>query len=198
MSNKIITISREFGSGGRTIGRNTADALNINCYDSELIETAAEESGFAKEFISDRGEYVNFGARLASSLNTGRRNYDSPQDCLWKAQKKIILDLAERESCVIVGRCADYILRDKAGCLNVFIHSDIKNRAKRIVEVYGESDRTPEKRIKEKDRHRKAYFRYYTDMEWGDVHNYHIALDSGFLGIDECVRILKELYFKLP
>ncbi|MCF2683154.1 AAA family ATPase [Faecalicatena contorta] len=124
MKNRIITISREFGSGGRTIG------------------------------------------------------------------KKV----AEKEPCVIVGRCADYILRDHADCLKVFIHASMEFRAKRIVEVYGEQEKSPIQRLKEKDKRRAAYHRFYTDMKWGHAQNYHITLDSGELGIDKCVEILQSLY----
>lgn len=96
--------------------------------------------------------------------------------------------------CVIVGRCADYILRDKADCLKVFIHADMKFRAERIVKVYGESDASPEQRIRDKDKRRAAYHRFYTNMKWGDAHNYDISLNSGKIGIEKCVSIIKNLY----
>lgn len=118
----------------------------------------------------------------------------SAQDYLWEAQKKCILQLAEKESCVIVGRCADYILRNKADCLTVFIHADMKQRAKRIVEKYGETEHTPEKRLKDKDKKRSMYYHYYTDMEWGMAKNYHISLDSGTFGIKACADIIKKFY----
>ncbi|MCI6042772.1 cytidylate kinase-like family protein [bacterium] len=123
MSNRIITISREFGSGGRTIGKEVAAKLGIHCYDSELIEKIAQESGLAKEFIAEKGEYASHGGWLANAFSYGSSyNGTSVQDYLWKIQREIILDLAEKESCVIVGRCADYILRDHDNCLKVFIH----------------------------------------------------------------------------
>ena len=93
-----------------------------------------------------------------------------------------------------MGRCADYILRDTADCLKVFIHADMNFRAKRIVEVYGEREQSPEQRLKDKDKRRAAYHRFYTNMKWGHAQNYHICLDSGKLGIDACVAILKQLY----
>lgn len=194
MSNRIITISREFGSGGRTIGKETAARLGISCYDQELIEKIAAESGFTKEYIAERGEYTSHRNWLASALSDRDFTGHSIQDDLWVAQRKVILDIAEKESCVIVGRCADYILRGKANCLNVFIHSDLDKRAKRIVEQYGERTDTPEKRLKDKDKRRAAYYQFYTDMQWGDVRNYHIALNSGVLGIGTCVDILVRLY----
>ena len=116
------------------------------------------------------------------------------EDYLWKIQYQVITDLAQRESCVIVGRCADYILEDKADCLKVFIHADMDFRAKRIVEVYGERDISPEQRLKDKDKRRAAYHRFYTNRKWGHAQNYHITLDSGVIGLDACVDIIKKLY----
>ncbi len=114
-------------------------------------------------------------------------------DYLWKLQYQIIRDLAEKEPCVIVGRCADYILRNRTDCLKVFIHADMKFRADRIVRVYGEREESPETRLKEKDKRRAAYYRFYTDMKWGDAANYHIALDSGVIGIEKCAEIIESL-----
>ena len=122
MSNRIITISREFGSGGRTIGRETAMKLGIPCYDQELIEKIAEESGFDKEYIAERGEYASHGGWLASAFSDRDFNGHSNQDYLWKVQREVILELAEKGPCVIVGRCADYILKDTQDCLTAFIH----------------------------------------------------------------------------
>ena len=136
MKNRVITISREFGSGGRTIGKKTAEKLGIPCYDNELIGEIAAQSGFNENYIKDAGEYAPDG-RLSSAL-WNRAFGPTNEDYLWKIQYKIITDLAEKEPCVIVGRCADYILRDTADCLKVFIHADMKFRAERIVKVYGE------------------------------------------------------------
>ena len=196
MKNRIITISREFGSGGRTIGRNVAEKLGIPCYDYELIEKAAEKSGFAKEYIEEVGEHVAKGGWLANAFSAERGIYGnlSNRDYVWVVQRKIIKEIAEEGSCVIIGRCADYILKDKADCLKVFIYSDMEKRADRIVKLYGERDESPEKRLKDKDKRRKEYYNFYTDMEWGNVHQYNIALDSGTLGIEKCVEIIADLY----
>ena len=191
--NKVIAISREFGSGGRTIGKMVAEKLGIPCYDNDLITETAKKSGLAEEFIKERGEYMDspgfFGA-------FGGRDYNghSIQDDLWRIQRQVIEDIAQRESCVIVGRCADYILRDKADILTVFIHSAIDKRAERIVRVYGEREEAPEQRLKDKDKRRKAFYQLYTDLKWGDIRNYHIALDSGVLGIDRCADLICEIY----
>ena len=192
MKNRIITISREFGSGGRTIGRMVAEKLGIPCYDAELIQKIAEESGFAPEYIKEESEYAASGwiAPFFSNRSMGPTN----QDQLWQIQRKIILDLAEKGPCVIVGRCADYILQDEADCLKVFIHADMKYRAERIVKEYGEREDSPEQRLRDKDKRRAAYHRFYTDMKWGHAQNYHITLNSGELGVEKCVKILEKLY----
>ncbi len=109
-------------------------------------------------------------------------------------QYNIITELAEEGSCVIVGRCADYVLRDKADCLKVFIHADMEYRAERIVKEYGERAESPEQRLKDKDKRRAAYHRFYTNMKWGHAQNYHICLDSGILGTDACVETIVRLY----
>ncbi len=192
MKNRVITISREFGSGGRTIGKKVAEALGIPCYDSELIHKFAAESGFDEDYIKDVGEYApgGFLAAAFSHSAIGPNN----ADYLWAIQYKIITELAEKESCVIVGRCADYVLQDKADCLRVFVHADMAFRAERIVKEYGDRNKSPEHRLKNKDKRRAAYHRFYTDMKWGHAQNYDLTLNSGTLGIDRCVEIIKELY----
>ena len=186
--NKIITISREFGSGGRTIGRETAKKLNIPCYDQELIEKVQKESGFTKEYIDKNGE------NASTSILNSMFGTTFGRDIVWTSQCKVISRLAEEGTCVIVGRCSDYVLREKAELLKVFIHASYEKRAERIVTLYGESDTAIEKRIKEKDKRRSAYYKYYTEIEYGDARNYDVALDSGKLGIEKCVEIITDLY----
>ena len=149
MKNRIITVSREFGSGGRTIGKQVAKELGIPCYDNELIQKIASESGFDEHYVKDAGEYDSNGFL---SIFSSRAFGDTNANLIWKAQCKIILQLAEKEPCVIVGRCADYILRDKADCLRVFIHADKDFRMNRIIKVYGEPDIPTEQRFKEKQK----------------------------------------------
>lgn len=192
MSNRIITISREFGSGGRTIGKKVAEKLNIPCYDAELIEKIAKESGYAPAYIQKESEGAAEG--WLSNVFTNRSMGPTNQDRIWEIQSKIINQLAEEGSCVIVGRCADYVLRDKADCLNVFVHASLDKRAERIVKEYGEREESPEKRIKEKDKRRAAYHRFYTDMKWGKAQNYHLCLDSGKIGIDKCAELIVRLF----
>ena len=192
MKNRIITISREFGSGGRTIGKRTAEALRIPCYDRELIQKLAVKSGFSEVYIEDTGESAP-GGFLASAFSH-RYGETNNADYLWKVQYQVITELAEQGPCVIVGRCADYILQDKADCLRVFIHADMKFRAERIVKEYGEREISPEQRLREKDKRRAAYHRFYTDMKWGHAQNYDLTLNSGTLGIDRCVEIIRCVY----
>lgn len=192
MKNRIITISREFGSGGRTIGKKVAAELGIPCYDNELIQKIASESGFSEKYVMNSEECApgGFLATAFSKRSFGPTN----EDYLWQVQYKIITELAEKGPCVIVGRCADYILRDKADCLRVFIHADMSFRANRIVKVYGEREESPEQRLKDKDKRRAAYHRFYTDMKWGYAQNYDVCLNSGTLGIEQCVDLIKTLY----
>lgn len=191
MNNRIVTISREFGSGGRTIGKKLADRLGIPCYDSEIIQRLADKSGFDEQYVKNAGEYASGG--FFSTL-ANRTFGPTNEDYLWRIQYGIIESIAKEGPCVIVGRCADYILRDKADLLRAFIHADIAFRAERIVKVYGEREDSPEQRLRDKDRKRAAYHRYYTDMKWGHAQNYDICLDSGRLGIGRCVEILASLY----
>lgn len=192
MENRIITISREFGSGGRTIGKMVAEKLGIPCYDAEIIQKMADETGFAPDYVKEAGEYSP-GSFLSAAFSN-RMFGPTNEDILWQHQYRVITELAEKGPCVIVGRCADYILEDKADCLKVFIHADLEFRAKRIVEVYGERAESPEERIKDKDKRRAAYHRFYTNMKWGYAQNYDLTLNSGVLGIDNCVDIITKLF----
>lgn len=194
MKNYIITVSREFGSGGRTIGKKAAEKLGIPCYDSELIQKIALESGFSENFVKDVSEdapVTVLGLALIPRT-TGKTN----DDYIWEAQTKVVNELAKKGACVIVGRCADYILKGKVDCLRVFVHADMDYRSKRIVEIYGEHTETPEQRLREKDKRRAAYHRFYTGMKWGYAQNYDITMNSGILGIEECVDILVNIYRK--
>ena len=189
----IITISREFGSGGRSIGKMVAQKLGYSFYDRALVNEVAARSGFSPEFIEESGEYANARNSLLFALATANQysvNGVSMQDKLYLEQTNIIKEIAEKGRCVIVGRCADYILRDCPDSLHVFICSDMESRAKRIVERYGQQDRSPEKRLKDKDQKRQVYYKNYTGRAWGDVKNYGICLNSGLLGIDTCVDLI--------
>lgn len=198
MSIKIITISRQFGSGGRTIAKKVADELGFNYYDKEIIEHVAVETGFSKEYIEERGEHAPGKTILSYGFEPqgvpGIMNGMSAADYLWSIQRQVILKIAEEDKpCVIVGRCADYILKEYDDVFNVFIHADMEFRKDRIVRLYGESENKPEKRLIEKDKKRKTNYKYYTNQDWGDSVNYDLSLDSSFFGVDKCAEIICDL-----
>ena len=190
----IITLGRQHGSNGHDIARALADALGYTCYDKEIVDHAAENSSFSKEILDTYDEkrvssyivptphYIGMNEGFRLNLQIATAQFDT------------IRSLADKGNAIFVGRCADYIFQDKAKCLKVFIHADMAFRAKRIVEVYGEREQSPEQRLRDKDKRRAAYHRFYTNMKWGYAQNYHITLDSGELGIDKCADIIADLY----
>ena len=194
MEKKIITISRQFGSGGRTIGREVANRLGIPFYDKELVEHIALESGFAPKFVEEHGEHAPGRSRLAYAFASqgvpGVMNGLSTADFLWSIQCSVIQQLAEKGPCVIVGRNADYILKDRDDVLDVFVFADTDYRADRIVRLYGESEKSPNARLQEKDKRRQINYQHYTGRTWGEAENYDICLNSATLGIDACVDII--------
>lgn len=194
MEKKIITISREFGSGGRTIGHKVADALGIPFYDKELVDQIALESGFAPKYVEEHGEHSPgksfFSYAFAPQGVPGVMNGLSSADFLWNIQCNVILQLAEKGPCVIVGRNADYILKDRKDVLHAYIHADLPFRADRIVRLYGESEKSPEARLQEKDKRRRVNYQHYTGRTWGAAQNYDICLNSSVLGVDACADIL--------
>jgi len=198
METKIITISRQFGSGGRSIGRQVANKLGIPFYDKELVEQIALESGFAPKFVEEHGEHAPGRSRLAYAFANqgvpGVMNGLSTADFLWSIQCSVIQQLAEQGPCVIVGRNADYILKDRKDVLDVYIHADMDFRADRIVRLYGESEKSPIARLQEKDKRRQINYQHYTGRTWGNAENYHISLNSGVIGIENCIDIIVKQY----
>lgn len=192
MKQGIITISREFGSGGRTIGKAVAQKLGIPCYDAELITEMAKQSGFAEDYVREAGEYAPGG--LLNSMFTSRAGGPTNEDILWQIQCNMVAQLAKKGPCVIVGRCGDYILRDRPDVLKVFAHADMAFRAKRIVEVYGQREESPEQRLKDKDKRRSTYYRFYTGRKWGQLDTYDLMLNSGVLGIEKCTELICTIF----
>ena len=189
MKINYVTISREYGSGGREVGRKLADKLGIPLYDKEIIEQTAFKTGFAEDYVKKQGEYASARNWIEYSFSARNSYGMSPEDYLWAKQREVILDLVAKGPCVIVGRFADYILRERTDVLNVFIHADIEKRKHRITEIYKEPENT-DKMLKDMDKKRKFNYRYYTEQEWGKCQNYDLTLDSGSLGIDHCVDII--------
>ena len=198
MEKKIITISREFGSGGRTVGRKVAERLGIPFYDKELVDQIAVESGFAPKFIEEHGEHSPtssfFSYAFAPQGVPGIMNGLSTADFLWNIQCNVILQLADQGPCVIVGRNADYILKDRPEALHVYVFADAPYRAERIVRLYGESEKAPEQRLNEKDKRRRVNYQHYTGRTWGQAQNYDLCLDTGVLGEDFCVDVIVKAY----
>ena len=196
MTKSIITVSREFGSGGRTIAHKVAERLGVPYYDKELIKAVAEKTGFDPKFIEERGEYAP-GRTIFSMLPVfdGTQGALSAADFLWAMQRQVILDLADKGPCVILGRCADYILKDRSDVLNVFIYADKAYRAERIVRLYGQSDKKPEDRLEDKDKRRSVNYKHYTGQNWGEMRNYDLCLNTGDMTIEEAAEQIK-LYLK--
>lgn len=190
---RVITISREFGSGGRTIGRMVAERLGYTFYDEELVNEVAKRSGFCPDFVKEQGEYATSRHSLLFSLATAQH---ATMDCLstmdkvYIEQTKVIEEIAAEGNCVIVGRCADYILRDRKDALHIFVYGDEKEKARRIVERYGETAKSPEKRLHEKDQKRKVYYKNYTGRTWGQAENYDLCLNSSVLSLDTCTELI--------
>lgn len=191
---KIITIGREFGSGGRFIGESVAKRLGISYYDKEIISKVAEQSGFAREYIAEQGEYAPtksiFGYAYVGRNSVGQ----SLDDMIYQVQREIILELAEKEPCVIIGRNADYILRDRDDCLNVFISGNMPEKIKRVCKLYEKYPEDAKKLINTIDKRRSSHYKYYSDQTWGKASNYTICLNSSDLGYDKCIDIIEEIY----
>lgn len=198
MKKRIITISRQFGSRGHSIGEAVANQIGIPCYDKQILDRIAAETGLAPGYIKEASEYASANNSLLWNLVIGRRKGDAPEenpaDIVYFAQAKIIRELVEQDPCVIIGRCSDYILRDRDDCLHIFICAGKHSRAKHILEQYGDSSTPIEKRISDKDTRRSLYYSHYTDQVWGSPENYHATLNSGALGEEACIQIIRELY----
>ncbi|MDR1644554.1 MAG: cytidylate kinase-like family protein [Tannerellaceae bacterium] len=193
----ILTIGRQFGSGGREIGKKLADALNITFYDKELITLAAHESGLCPEVFEKADEKASAG--LSHVLSIGMPyvgNYYTPyadilsNEGLFKIQSDVIRKLAETESCVIVGRCADYILRNNPRCISFFIHDKIEERIQRTAARLQITAGEAKERIVKTDKSRAAYYDYFTNKTWGMSSSYHFSIEASALGIDETVRFM--------
>ncbi len=191
---KIITISREFGSGGRLIGRRLAEKLDIPYYDKELLDRIAEESGFCKEMLEDAEKKAknSFLYSLASALGTGEAGPESLSlnERFFLAQFDTIRKIAEEGSCVIVGRCADYIVRGMPEATNVFIYAEEADKIKRAVEEYGVPADAVKKLMKDTDKARANYYSYHTGRKWGEHVNYNLSIDSGYIEIEDIVDLI--------
>lgn len=198
MANLVITIGRENGSGGRQLGSELAAALGVKCYDSELINETAKASGFAKSFVETHEEHRP-GSFLYSLVTGGGVVADEqpfPVQ-IFQAQSEVIRTIAARESCVIVGRCADYVLRERKDLLSVFIHAPVAFRADRAQKVYEKEAGNMEDFVRKKDKKRAAFYNYFSQNKWGDARHYHLAISSVY-GVDFAVEVLKHAAESFP
>ena len=194
MAKRIITISREFGSGGRFVGEEVAKKLGIAYYDKNVINEIAEKSGLSPEYIQENAELSPkkgmFAYALAGRDITGR----SVEDMVHEAQRKVILELAEKASCVIIGRNADYILKDRDDVLNVFIHGNMPEKTQRIIRLYNVDEKKAVKMMADTDKRRMTNYNFYTEHKWGKASNYTLCLNSSQLGYDRCEKIIMECF----
>ena len=198
MSNYVISISREFGSGGRMIGKRLAARLGIPCYDRTLIQKTAEKSGLSPEFIARAEERARSRVHLPfAHLGTGSAAYSQQGVPVslqaFFAQSEVIRELADEGPCVIVGRCSDYVLGERPECLKVFIHGNLEDRVTRCAEEYHISAQNMTDRVKEIDRGRANYYNFYTGHNWGEMRRYDLTLNSSVTGIEGAVEIIAAL-----
>ena len=192
MAKRIITISREFGSGGRFIGEEVAKKLGIVYYDKNIIGQIAEKSGLSPEYIQENAELSPKKGLFAYAFSGHDITGKSVEDMVYEAQRNIILELAEKEPCVIIGRNADYILKDRDDVLNVFIHGDMPEKIKRITGLYNVKEKEAVKMMADTDKRRRTNYNFYTDQNWGKASNYTLCLNSSQLGYDRCEMIIME------
>lgn len=192
MSKRIITISREFGSGGRFIGEEIAKKLGIAYYDKNMINEIAELSGLSPEYIQEKAELSPRKGLFAYSFTGGDVTGKSVEDIVCEIQRKIILDIADKEDCVIIGRNADFILKDRDDVLNVFIHGDTPEKTQRICKLYNVTESDAINMMADIDKRRMTNYNFYTDQKWGMASNYTLSLNSSQLGYDMCQKIIME------
>ena len=191
---KIITIGREFGSGGFYVGELVAKQLGIPFYDKELIDRIAEETGMVRHYVERLAEYAPTKSIFAYSF-VGRSNTgESIEDYIMNIQRKVILDLAEEGPCVIVGRSADYILRNHVSLLNVFIQGDMEDKVRRVCELKNLDENEAIRLIKDTDKRRSINYKYFTGQTWGDRRNYTVVLNSTCIGMEKTAEIIASLY----
>ena len=192
MTKRIITISREFGSGGRFIGEEVAKKLGVAYYDKDIIGKIAEQSGLSPEYIQENAELSPKQGLFAYAFSGRDITGKSVGDMVYEAQRKIIMEIAEKESCVIIGRNADFILKDRDDVLNVFIHGDMPEKIQRIIDLYNVEEKEAVKMMADTDKRRMTNYNFYTEQKWGKASNYTLCLNSSQLGYDRCEKIIME------
>lgn len=200
MENFVITVGRQFGSCGKEIGHALAERLHIAFYDKELIALASKESGLCQEFFekADERNSGNLLQAFAAGFTFGPFQYNDflSNDKLFQIQSDVIRKVANEHSCVIVGRCADYILRDNKRCINVFIHADMDTRVKTVMNRQHISEQEARELVRKMDKTRPNYYNFYSDKEWGVAASYHLSVDSSLLGVQGTVDFIEEFVKK--
>lgn len=181
----IITINREYGSGGRYVGRLIADKLGIKFYDKDLVKMVSKEAGLSEEFIEENDQKREWGSNFNANYNN--------DDKLFEAETKVINQIAEKESCVIIGRCADYILKDKENTIKIFIYSTQQDKINRAVKYYNINEKTALKEINKVNKERAKHYKYYTNKEWHKMDNYDLAFNSDYLGVEKTADIISNI-----
>ena len=192
---KLVTISRQYGSGGRIIGKLLAEKLGVPFYDKEIIDMAVEESGYSREIIegAELKAKSSFAYSLASalSLNEGAAGSAlSVNDKLFLAQFQVIKEIGDTGAGVIVGRCADYVLREMPGVTNIFIYAEYEDRLKRAVDTYGDDPAKVKDTISTYDKARQNYYNYHTGQKWGEFKNYNLAINSSYISEEEAANLI--------
>ncbi len=192
MAYKIITISRQYGSGGRAVGKQLAEALGYSFYDNALVQKVVEKTGLTEDFIKQAGEYSPFSSMFSYGLVSRDRGGSSLEDMVYAEQRKVILDIVDKENCVFVGRCSDAILDVREDCFNVFISGDFDDKIERIKGYNDCNEKEARKLMRETDKKRKLHYDYYTDRKWGVADNYDLCLNTSTLGVDKCVELIMQ------
>ena len=192
---KLVTISREYGSGGRIIGKLLADKLKVPFYDKEIIDMAVEQSGYSREIIegAELKAKSSFAYSLASALSFNEGTTGSAlsvNDKLFLAQFQVIKEIGDTGTGVIVGRCADYVLREMPGVTNIFIYAEYEDRVKRAVEKYGDDPSKVKEIISTYDKARQNYYNYHTGQKWGEYTNYNLAINSSYISEEEAANLI--------
>ena len=194
---KVITIGREFGSNGRAIARELSEALGIQFYDKELIEMAAKKSKLSDEDLAEIDEtranpwiYSSVGYQVGSGYTT----VEPINDLLYQAEASVIRDVAESENCIIVGRCSDYVLKDKIASRHVFVYAPLNYRLSVVMNRDNLDEKKARSVIKKVDKRRRLYYNFYTDRNWNDLRNYDLSLDSSIFSMQDIIGILTEVY----
>ncbi|HIS27671.1 MAG TPA: cytidylate kinase-like family protein [Candidatus Pullilachnospira intestinigallinarum] len=207
----VITIGRQYGSAGRQIGRALAEELGVKCYDKELLDRAAKDSGMCQELFENHDEKPTNSFLYSLVMDTYSFGYSSSafsdmpiNQKVFLAQFETIKKIASEGPCIMIGRCADYALADFENCLSVFIHASMETRIRRIAKLYDLTDAKAKDKIQKADKKRSSYYNYYTSKKWGDVDSYDLSIDSGKMGIDGTIELIlkaiqqKEKGYKKP